>query len=68
MVDVSMCGVGAASKVGYMNGSGGATPLCHVGTFFEGLLRLLSLSTGFSSYSTMHATDGAARTARGPLS
>ena len=33
MVDVSMCGAGAAPKVGYMNGSGGATPLCHVGTF-----------------------------------
>ena len=33
VVDVSMCGVGAASKVGYMNGSGDATPLCHVGTF-----------------------------------
>ena len=33
VVDVSMCGVGAAPKVGYMNGSGGATPLCHVGTF-----------------------------------
>ena len=33
MVDVSMCGVGAALKVGYMNGSGGATPLCHMGTF-----------------------------------
>ena len=33
MVDVSMCGEGAASKVGYMNGSGGATPLCHMGTF-----------------------------------
>ena len=34
MVDVSMCLAGAASKVGYMNGSDGATPLCHVGTFF----------------------------------
>ena len=33
MVDVSMCGVGAASKVGYTNKSGGATPPCHVGTF-----------------------------------
>ena len=33
MVDVSMCGAGAAPKVGYMNGSGGATPLCHMGTF-----------------------------------
>ena len=33
VVDVSMCGAGAAPKVGYMNGSGGATPLCHVGTF-----------------------------------
>ena len=33
MVDVSMCEAGAASKVGYMNESGGATPLCHVGTF-----------------------------------
>ena len=28
-----MCGVGVASKVGYMSRSGGATPLCHVGTF-----------------------------------
>ena len=33
VVDVSMCEVGVAPKVGYMNGSGGATPLCHVGTF-----------------------------------
>ena len=33
VVDVSMCGAGSASKVGYMNGSGGATPLCHMGTF-----------------------------------
>ena len=33
MVDVSMCGAGAAPKVGYMNGSDGATPLCNVGTF-----------------------------------
>ena len=33
MVDVGMCGVGATPKVGYMNGSDGATPLCHVGTF-----------------------------------
>ena len=33
MVDVSMCGVGATPKVGYMSGSGGATPLCHVGIF-----------------------------------
>ena len=32
VVDVSMCRVGAAPKVGYMNGTGGATPLCHVGT------------------------------------
>ena len=28
-----MCGAGAAPKVGYMNGSDGATPLCHAGTF-----------------------------------
>ena len=33
MVDLSMCAVGAAPKVGYMNGSEGGTPLCHVGTF-----------------------------------
>ena len=33
VVDVSMCGAGAALKVGYMNESGGAMPLCHVGTF-----------------------------------
>ena len=33
VVDVSMYRAGAAPKVGYMNGSGGATPLCHVGTF-----------------------------------
>ena len=32
-VDVSTCRAGAAPKVGYMNGSGGATPPCHVGTF-----------------------------------
>ena len=34
VVDVSMCGAGAAPKVGYMNGSDGATPLCHLGTFW----------------------------------
>ena len=33
VVDANMCGAGAAPKVGYMNGSDGATPLCHVGTF-----------------------------------
>ena len=33
VVDVSMCEAGAAPKVGYMNGSDGATPLCQVGTF-----------------------------------
>ena len=33
MVDVSMCGAGAVLKVGYMNGSCGATPLCHLVTF-----------------------------------
>ena len=32
-VDVSTCRAGAAPKVGYMNGSGGATPPCHMGTF-----------------------------------
>ena len=33
MVDVNICRAGVAPKVGYMNISGGATPLCHVGTF-----------------------------------
>ena len=33
VVDVGMCGVGAAPKVGCMNGSDGAAPLCHAGTF-----------------------------------
>ena len=33
VVDVSMCRAGVTPKVGYMNESGGATPLCHVGTF-----------------------------------
>ena len=33
VVEVSMCGVSAAPKVGYMNGSDGVTPLCHVGIF-----------------------------------
>ena len=33
VVDVSISGAGAAPKVGYMNRSDGATPLCHVGTF-----------------------------------
>ena len=33
MVNAGMCGAGAASKIGYMNGSDGDTPLCHVGTF-----------------------------------
>ena len=32
-VNAGMCGVGTAPKVGYMNGSDGATPLCHVGMF-----------------------------------
>ena len=33
VVDVNMCGAGATPKVGYMNGSGGVMPLCHVDTF-----------------------------------
>ena len=33
MVNVGMCGASVAPRVGYMNGSDGATPLCHVGTF-----------------------------------
>ena len=33
VVDVSMYGAGVTPNVGYMNRSGGATPLCHVGTF-----------------------------------
>ena len=33
VVDVSMCGADVAPKVGYMNGSEGATPLCRLGTF-----------------------------------
>ena len=34
VVDVSMCRAGAAPKVGHTkNGSGGATPPCHVGIF-----------------------------------
>ena len=33
VVDVSMCEASATPKVGYMNGSSGVTPLCHVGTF-----------------------------------
>ena len=33
VVDVSMCGAGAASKVRYMNESDGAAPLFHVGIF-----------------------------------
>ena len=32
-VDVSTCKAGVTLKVRYMNGSGGATPPCHVGTF-----------------------------------
>ena len=32
VVDVGMCGAGAAPEVGYMNGSDGATPLCHAST------------------------------------
>ena len=34
VVDVSMYRAGANPKVGYVNGSDGAAPLCHVGTFF----------------------------------
>ena len=33
VVGADMYGAGAASKVGYMNGSDGATPLYHVGIF-----------------------------------
>ena len=33
VVDVAMCGAGAAPKVGYTNGNDGVTPLCHVGMF-----------------------------------
>ena len=33
VVDAGMYGVGAAPKVGYTNGKGGATTLCHVGIF-----------------------------------
>ena len=33
MVDLSMYGASTAPKVGYMNGSDGAMPLFHVGTF-----------------------------------
>ena len=33
VVDVSMCRAGTSPKVGYMDGSSGVTPLCHVGTF-----------------------------------
>ena len=32
-VGVGIYGAGAAPKVGYPNGSDGAAPLCHVGTF-----------------------------------
>ena len=68
MVDVSICGAGAALKVGYMNESGGATPLCHVGTFLGACsdchcFLLISLCIR-----PMHATDGTAGMARGSLS
>ena len=33
VVNAGMCRVGAVPNVGYMNGSDGATSLCHVGTF-----------------------------------
>ena len=33
VVNIGMYGAGAASKVGYTNGSDGAAPRCHVGTF-----------------------------------
>ena len=33
VVDVGMCGAGAAPKVGNMNESDGVVPLCHAGTF-----------------------------------
>ena len=32
-VDVGMWGASVAPKVGYMNGSDGVAPLCHVGSF-----------------------------------
>ena len=68
VVDVSMCGADVAPKVGYMNGSDGATPLCRLGTFSGACFDyhrsfLISLS-----YLAMHATNGMAGTARRPLS
>ena len=53
VVDVSMCRVGVTPKVGYMNGSGGDMPPCHVGTFlgaFSDCRRslLISLHAHFS--------------------
>ena len=33
-MDAGVYGAGVASKVGYMNSSDGAAPLCHTGTFF----------------------------------
>ena len=68
VVDVNMCGAGAAPKVEYMNESGGAMPLCHVGTFSGALLQLSSLSIDFSLYLAMHAIDGTTGMAWGPLS
>ena len=65
VVDVSMCGAGVAPKVGYMHGSGGTAPLFHVGTISGACSDCRLLSTDFSLYSVMHATDRMAGTARG---
>ena len=51
IVDGSMCGAGAAPRLGYMNGSCDDIPSVPRGHIFEGLLRLSSLSTGFFPYS-----------------
>ena len=58
VVDVGMCGAGAAPKVGYMNGSDGAMPLCHVGIFSRACSNCLrSLLISFRTQRCMPLTE-----------
>ena len=68
VVDVSMCW-GRCSPEGRVHErKWWCYALVPHGHIFEGLLRLSSLSTDFSSYSAMHATDGITGMVWGPLS
>ena len=67
VVGAAIYGAGAAPKVGYTNGSDGATAPLPRGYIFKGLLRLSPISTKFSPYSASYAVDESVGTAWGPL-